>query len=47
MTYLARQGGTYVSDYTLQSDAVFVAMVNPDRGSLRTSDQFSDDEKGK
>ena len=33
MTYLARQGGTYVSDYALQSDAVLVAMVNPDRGS--------------
>lgn len=40
MTYLARQGGTYVSDYALQSDAVLVAMVNPDRGSKNLKSIF-------
>ena len=40
MTYLARQGGTYVSDYALQSDAVFVAMVNPDQRSKNLRSVF-------
>ena len=40
MTYLARQGGTYVSDYALQSDADYVAMVNPDQRSKNLRSVF-------